>query len=377
MKKIGREVAFLATGAQNPRNGEGSFLRLLDGRIMYAYTEYYGDSWEDHATARISAVFSPDEGESWSQPSVLIEKDADTVNIMSVSLFRMKNGDVGCLYLRKFASEGGILCVPYFARSSDEGGTFGTPVRCIARDGYFVVNNDRLVRLKSGRLLFPTAYHGADLDHLTPGEIYVCYSDDDGASWNLSADAVRSPYEDNVRLQEPGLFALPDGRLWLYTRTAYGHQYQAFSTDDGLTFGRITPAFRFSSPDAPMHVKTVGALTLAIFNPIGYHPFEGKTELWGSPKRTPYVCAVSRDGGLSFVDGATTSANGGFQDFIASCYALEDDTEESYCYPAIIEVEGGFLVAYYHSNGADTCLNCNRITKVLYEEFNETKNCLP
>ena len=53
MKKIGREVAFLATSEKNPRNGEGSFLRLSDGRIMYAYTEYYGDSWEDHAIARL------------------------------------------------------------------------------------------------------------------------------------------------------------------------------------------------------------------------------------------------------------------------------------------------------------------------------------
>ena len=117
MKKIGREVAFLATGAQNPRNGEGSFLRLSDGRIMYAYTEYYGDSWEDHATARISAVFSPDEGESWSQPSVLIEKDADTVNIMSVSLFRMKNGDVGCLYLRRYSLR--ALLHPLLGRGRD------------------------------------------------------------------------------------------------------------------------------------------------------------------------------------------------------------------------------------------------------------------
>lgn len=370
MKKIGREVLFLATGAQNPRNGEGSFLRLTDGRVMYAYTEYYGDGWEDHATARIAAVYSSDEGEHWSAPSVLLAKDEATVNIMSVSLIRMQNGDVGCLYLRKFVSEGGILCVPYFTRSADEGASFGAPVRCIASDGYFVVNNDRLVRLASGRLIFPCAYHGADLSHLTPGVLYTCYSDDDGKSWQRSERAVVSPYEDEVRLQEPGLFPLPDGRLWLYTRTAYGHQYQAFSADAGEHFGPLTPALRFSSPDAPMHVKRVGELTLAIFNPVPYHPLREKTEVWQSPKRTPYVCAVSRDGGLSFVSGAGTSANGGFADFVASCYLLEDDPDNSYCYPAVIAVEGGFLVAYYHSGGSDVCLNCNRITKVSYEELN-------
>ena len=370
MKKIGREVLFLATGAQNPRNGEGSFLRLADGRVMYAYTEYYGESWEDHATARIAAVYSSDEGEHWSPPTVLLSKDEATVNIMSVSLIRMQNGDVGCLYLRKFASEGGILCVPYLTRSSDEGVTFGTPVRCIDTDGYYVVNNDRLVRLADGRLIFPCAYHGADLSHLTPGVIYTCYSDDDGRSWQRSEAAVVSPYEDEVRLQEPGLFPLPDGRLWLYTRTAYGHQYQAFSADGGEHFGAVTPALRFSSPDAPMHVKQVGDLTLAIFNPVGYHPLRERWELWKSPGRTPYACAVSRDGGLSFVSGAMTSANGGFAAFIASCYLLEDDKSDSYCYPAVIAVEGGFLVAYYHSGGSDVCLSNNRITKVLYEELN-------
>ena len=369
MKKIGREVAFLSTGKQNPRNGEGSFLRLRDGRIMYAYTEYYGDSWEDHATARISAIYSSDEGESWTKPAVLFEKRDDDLNIMSVSLTRMQNGDLGCLYLRKFLSCGKVRCVPYFVRSADEGKHFSTPVRCVVDDGYFVVNNDRLLRLSSGRLMFPTAYHGEGLDCLLPGEIYTCYSDDDGVTWQRSKAAVTSPYDDEIRLQEPGLFELGDGRLWLYTRTAYGHQYQAFSRDGGESFGAVTPALRFTSPDSPMLVKRAGEFVLAVFNPIPYHPLRDKTELWHSPKRTPYVCAVSRDGGDSFVGEKKTSANGGFRDFITDCYLLESDETNSYCYPAIIEVDAGFLVAYYHSAGMDICLNCAKITKVLYTEL--------
>ena len=64
MKNIGREVLFLPTGEGNPRNGEGTFARLHDGRIMAAYTHYYGDDWHDHAIARICAVYSSDEGET-------------------------------------------------------------------------------------------------------------------------------------------------------------------------------------------------------------------------------------------------------------------------------------------------------------------------
>ena len=39
MKKIGHEVLFLGTSENNPRNGEGTFVRLADGGILYAYTQ--------------------------------------------------------------------------------------------------------------------------------------------------------------------------------------------------------------------------------------------------------------------------------------------------------------------------------------------------
>ena len=53
MRHIGRSVLFLAAKPGNPRNGESTCIRLRDGRIMFAYTEYYGDSWEDHAIAHL------------------------------------------------------------------------------------------------------------------------------------------------------------------------------------------------------------------------------------------------------------------------------------------------------------------------------------
>ena len=61
MKKIGRQVCLLATGENNPRNGEGAFIRLTDGRILYGFTEYIGDSWNDHAHARLSGIISADD----------------------------------------------------------------------------------------------------------------------------------------------------------------------------------------------------------------------------------------------------------------------------------------------------------------------------
>ena len=101
MKQIGKEVCFLKTGIKNRRNGECSFLRLHDGRIMCVYTKYYGDDWTDHAIARLEAIYSSDEGETWSESSLLIEKDEGALNIMAASLIRLTNGDLGILYLRK------------------------------------------------------------------------------------------------------------------------------------------------------------------------------------------------------------------------------------------------------------------------------------
>ena len=116
-----------------------------------------------------------------------------------------------------------------------------------------------------------------------------------------------------------------------------------------------------------MQIREAGAYTVAVFNPLSYTCLRPNTEGWGSPKRTPYVCAVSRDGGLSFVE--ATKGGRGLSSFTASCYLLEDDQRESYCYPAILEVADGFLVAYYHSNGTGICLNSAKITKVRYDEL--------
>ena len=101
MKKIGRQVLFLETGTGNPRNGEGSFLRCRDGSILFGYTEYTGSSWHDHASARLSFLISRDEGETWDEKGILLEKPDNCKNIMSLSLLRLGNGDAGAFYIQK------------------------------------------------------------------------------------------------------------------------------------------------------------------------------------------------------------------------------------------------------------------------------------
>ena len=55
LAKIGKEVGFIRTGAGNPRNGEGSFIRLNNNSIMFAYINYTDGGWYDHCPADIAA----------------------------------------------------------------------------------------------------------------------------------------------------------------------------------------------------------------------------------------------------------------------------------------------------------------------------------
>ncbi len=380
MKHIGKEVLFLATKEGNPRNGESTFIRLKDGRIMFAYTEYYGDSWDDHAIAHLCACWSSDEGETWTRPAVIVEKDEKAQNIMSPSLVRMNNGDLGILYLRKeVMPDNGITCMPVFRRSADEGKTWSDMQRCDIPDGYYCGINDGAVRLRNGRIVWAVNYAGLRSDAfgtctLDPAirrkvsDLRFVYSDDDGASWGLLPAVLETPYSDDIGLAEPGIYEHEDGTLWLWCRTGYGFQYHSHSRDGGKTWDPVEPNFCFTSPDSPMRVKRVGPYVAAVFNPVGYNCLREDAEVWHSPKRTPIVCAISQDDGHSFADRGKVGVHGNLRDVVAHTYLLETDLTNSYCYPSIQEVKDGFLVSYYHSNGTPACLNSSKIVKVRYDE---------
>lgn len=359
-RKIGNEVKFISTGEGNPRNGEGSFLRLQNGSILFAYTEYVGEDYHDACRAHIVGIESADEGSTWTEPRVLLDFPAEKGNVMSVSLLRMNNGDVGLFYAQHVVTEvypG--LCLGKMIRSSDEGKTWSSPVATTPQN-YYVVNNDRVLRLQNGDIFFSAALHNNAANHSKTNEKIArgvaCFfrSTDDGKTFLDEGVVLEAPFPDvdHVGLQEPGLFQFEDGTLWAYFRTRLGCQYRSLSTDNGHTWSAPAPDFRFTSPRAPMLVKTVGKYTVAVFNPV---PEGAYTAPPFGMDRTPLMLSVSEDGGKTF----------------PRSYLLEDDPKNAYCYPAVIEIKGGFLVAYYHSNGTGQFLNCTKMTKVLFDEIKE------
>ena len=355
MKKIGKQVLFLSTSETNPRNGEGSFIRLKDGSILYGYTEYIGTSWNDHAEARITGVISRDEGETWGEKHVILERPVNSKNVMSLSFLRMGNGDIGAFYI--FKNPDGTDNI-WMIRSADEAQTWGEPINCMGKykdSDYYVLNNDRVLRLQSGRILYAVGLHSGYRGQacFAPGVMCFFYSDDDGFTWQKTEQDIPMPFAtDSVGFQEPGLYEFEDGRIWCYSRTNLGCQCQCFSEDQGQTWKDLGPNYFFSSPTSPMLVKRTGPYTVAVFNPEPNYNGRPKEEPWG---RTPYVCAVSTDDGKTFTKDRM--------------YYIEDDRRNGYCYPAIIEGDGYFLVAYYHSNNTGVCLNSCKIVKVLHSEL--------
>ena len=383
MKKVGREVLFLKTSENNPRNGEGTFIRLKNGDIMYAFTEYYGTDWKDHATARISACISKDEGETWSEKRVLLEKDEKAQNIMSTNLIRLSNGDLGLIYLRKeLEKDGGCRCMPVMRRSADEGASWSDLSYCTSKLGYYCPFNGSAVKLKNGRILFPVAYIMDRYDALKLGIdtkrpecgpfVEILYSDDDGVTWNTLPHKFVTPYGDSIGFTEPGMYEHQNGDLWIWFRTPYGYQYQSLSKDGGMTWSPVMPNFFFTSPDSPMQVERTGEYTAAVFNPVPYYAGNPNREQWKSPKRTPLALVISTNDGVDLSENIKKCANGSFSELEKNLYLIEDDKNDSYCYPAIFGGKDYMLVAYYHSNGTGICLNSAKIVKIMYDEIKPT-----
>lgn len=350
--KIGREVHFLPTGENNPRNGEGAFIRLKSGEILYAYSAYFGDDYHDECSANINGILSADEGETWSAPRVLLTCPPGPGNYMSVSLLRMQGGDIGLFFVNTVPYKDITMCRYKFSRSADEGVSWSAPEDCIEDVNNYVVLNDATVRISDGSLIIPSSLHDC-VDRVGFGAGQVCFfrSADDGRSFERLPGRLCSPVPgDTDGFAEPGVLELPDGRLWAWARTTLGFQYSAYSEDGGKSWTDPVPDRRFTSPQAPMRVKKVGKYTVAVFNPVPEHaanpaPF--------GMDRTPLMLSVSDDGGLTFT----------------RSYLLEDDPRCAFCYPSFIECSGGMLVAYYHSNNTGKYLNCAKITKVSFDEI--------
>lgn len=319
---ISKELVLrLSPGLDNPRNSEGSFITLKNGRIVFIYSKYTGTSSHDHASAYLASRYSDDEGKTWSKEDVKVVEKEGKMNVMSVSLLRLQNGDIALFYLRK-NSEGD--CIPLMRISKDETKTWTLPVECVTDiKGYYVLNNDRVLQLKSGRIIMPLARH-TTFDRpkfKESANLFAYYSDDNGATW-LSSKEV--PGYDSVITQEPGLVPLSDGKLAMYIRTNNGYQYVSYSPDNGVNWTPIKP-WTLKSPLSPASIKIIPN-TKKIFA-VWNNRFAYKENY--KPNRFPLSIGTSMDNGRTWYN----------------IHDLETDPTR-FCYTAIHYTKKHVLLAY-------------------------------
>jgi len=303
-------VLRLDPSQNNPRNSEGDFINLKDSRILFVYSHYYGDSGSDHAPAYLAGRYSDDGGKTWTGTDEIILPNEGGMNVMSVSLLRLQNGDIALFYLRKNST---VDCIPMMRISKDEAKSWSEAIPCITdKEGYFVLNNDRVVQLEDGRLVLAVAMHeGPGMERNNQGDLYCYYSDDSGQTWTSSE---KVPNTTDIITQEPGLIEMSDGRLMMFIRASGGYQQLSYSSDRGKTWSHIEQS-NIPSPVSPATIERIPGTNdwLMVWNNNdGSIP-----EIKG--KRTPLTVAVSKDEGKTW-------------DYIEN---IKDDPDGWYCYIAI------------------------------------------
>ena len=279
-----------------------TFTRLTDGRLLHAAHSHF--------------TTSEDGGLTWSEPYECHDTDGNLVGAGSTSLVRLAGAGVGLAAARREPDAHMV-----FWRSADDGQTWEPPVRItepgIATHAY----QDCLLRLASGRLVLPVYIaigqgSGPD-DRTSPASgklvdnqwvstaahffdgrlsaVYVCYSDDDGRTWQRNHDGELLILQDwNATfsyVNEPTVTEVTPGRLLMMMRTGLGRLFQAWSDDAGETWTRPQPT-SLSSSTAPGQIRTLptGHL-LCVWNQ------ESEEEVRRGYNRTRISAAISRNGG--------------------------------------------------------------------------------
>lgn len=333
-------VLRLAPGENNPRNSEGDFVTLKDGRIMFIYSRYFGTSDSDHGTAVLAARYSSDGGETWTSKDRTVVEQEGRMNVMSVSLLRLQDGRIALFYLRKNAVTD---CIPMVRFSGDEGETWTAPIQIITdKEGYFVLNNDRVIQLENGRLIMAVALHHTPNGKWTDkADLYAYYSDDNGRTWRSSA---KVPNNTDVITQEPGLIELKNGDLLMYIRASQGAQQLSYSNDHGESWSHIQRS-DILSPLSPATIARIPQTQdlLLIWN-------NNST----NSSRTPLTAAISSDEGKTWK-------------YLKN---IEGDPDGWYCYTAIHFIGEDVLLSYCAgSQSQKTHLNVTSVKRIPLEWF--------
>lgn len=327
------------------RNGEGAFLYNDDGEILYAYSEFHTENSDDGAPSNIVMLRSSDEGETWKYEGLIADaSDFGVTNVMCVCPARLLDGAIAFFFLIKETDGTSTLGRTV---SHDNGKTFCTE-RCgfEAEKAYYVLENDRVVRLSDGRLATALSRHDSGF---TKATAVTFVSDDDGKNFRSVAECgIYGDRKETSTMEEPGILERPDGSIFLWARTYLGSQYVSESFDGLKTLSAPVPS-RFTSPLSPMIVKREASGTCyAVYNPEPTRP--GLSNLYA---RTPLVLEISHDNGYTWGEKAEICPDRAFV----------------YMYPSTFETKQGDLLVSFMYKKVEETKNMNLGMRILKIHF--------
>ena len=210
-----------------------------------------------------------------------------------VTFLRVKDGRIAALLPRHVQGQkGGGL--PVITFSKDDGATW-TPARLIGEaEGSWYVMNDRLIQLRSGRLLVPVAHmpQAPGLHEGDKNQSLCFFSDDGGETWRRSREPAS--LDDARGMQEPCVAEVEGGRVLMLSRTGSGFLFASRSDNGGDTWSKPEPTTLVSACSS-LTLKTLPDGRLIVFynhaTPIKAGAFF---------PRTPLCYAVSGDSGKTW-----------------------------------------------------------------------------
>lgn len=327
---VDQQTTILAQATDEfPRNMGGDLIRLQDGRLFLAYSQWFGGT-HDRDGSRVVGKISRDGGKTWGDMFVIAEPDATRDTVRMPSFVRLGDGRLA-LFARchqTMKKKWVIMMV-----CEDESGdvldrSVWTSPKCVTPEGAggHVIIAQRVVRTQAGRIVVPVAAPWPwDREDDKTDDIRTCcmLSDDEGETWRVSQSVLAGPKRG---FMEPCVVELDGGQLMMLLRTQVSHQYVSYSEDGGDVWTPAVAVDDLVSPESPAVLARVPNtdLTMVVWN---HNPNDGKH----SSNRSPLTVGFSKDEGKTWF---------GFQN-------LEDAPEKTWSYPSIRFLDGKAWVIYY------------------------------
>lgn len=294
----------------------GASALLTDGRVITFYSGPANPHGQAPGTTRVYTRVSEDEGRTWGPEREIIHHPECQAG--GASVLRGRDGTLWMIYMGFYQSvwrdgepdleesRSDLWC----ARSTDEGETWAD--RQLIWQGYTGATNG-LIETAAGHLVVPFSYVVPNPGRLVSACVV---SSDTGKTWTLGDHIDLGGHGDHAGAIEPTVVELRDGRVWMLIRTTKGRQWQAFSSDSGMTWSEATPS-SIESPSSPAYLTrlTSGRLTLIWNNTMAT-----------TQARDTLSLALSEDDGQSWTK------------------PVECIRSEQMSYPFILEVRPGQLL---------------------------------